>query len=230
LWGNATDLSLLINMTEEDIRSLQSTGGEHLAATEKNILGNHLERIWKLVSTMKNGRIDFVLDNAGFELYCDCVYGTCLNSSVEETERSDLQTFILSPSADWLIQSGIASEIRFHGKRFAWFVSDVTRKDWNWLLNSMVYGSLFPSGTDDQVASVKQMGLRWKNYEKQGQWIYEQHPFWCTGYTFWSINTEAPDLFLHLSDSDLVIFKGDLNHRKLVSVCLDLSSLLRLCQ
>jgi len=39
LWGNATDLSLLINMTEEDIKNLQSTGGEHLAATEKNILG-----------------------------------------------------------------------------------------------------------------------------------------------------------------------------------------------
>lgn len=75
LWGNATDLSLLINMTEDDIKNLQSTGGEHLAATEKNIIGNHLERIWQLVSNMKNGRIDFVLDNAGFELYCDCVYG-----------------------------------------------------------------------------------------------------------------------------------------------------------
>jgi hypothetical protein len=35
--------------------------------------------------------MDFVLDNAGFELYCDCVY------------------------ADWLIQSGLCSEIRFHG-------------------------------------------------------------------------------------------------------------------
>jgi hypothetical protein len=27
-------------MSEEDIKKLQSTGGEHLAATEKNILGN----------------------------------------------------------------------------------------------------------------------------------------------------------------------------------------------
>lgn len=49
--------------------------------------------------------------------------------------------------------------------------------------------------------------------------MYEQHPFWCTGYTFWEMITEAPDLFLHLSRSDLVFFKGDLNHRKLTYDC-----------
>ncbi|PWN42868.1 DUF89-domain-containing protein [Ceraceosorus guamensis] len=195
LWGNATDLSLLINMTEEDIKSLQSTGGEHLAATEKNILGNHIDRIWALLSNIKDGRLDFVLDNAGFELYCDCVY------------------------ADWLIQSGIAKQIRFHGKRFAWFVSDVTRKDWDWLLNSMMYGSLFSTATDDQLQSLRQLAVRWKNYEKEGKWVYEQHPFWCTGYSFWSLPSEAPDLFLHLSESDCVFFKGDLNHRKLTYDC-----------
>jgi Damage-control phosphatase ARMT1-like domain len=64
LWGNATDLSLLINMTEDDIRNLQSTGGEHLADTEKNILGNQMDKIWNLLGKMKNGRLDFVLDNA----------------------------------------------------------------------------------------------------------------------------------------------------------------------
>ena len=51
-------------------------------------------------------------------------------------------------AADYLIQSGLASHIHFHGKRFAWFVSDVTRKDWDWLLNSMVYGQLFPSASE----------------------------------------------------------------------------------
>lgn len=53
-----------------------------------------------------------------------------------------------------------------------------------------------------------------QKYEQEGKWIYEQHPFWCTGFTFWDLHTEAPDLFLHLSHSDLVIFKGDLNFRK----------------
>lgn len=195
LWGNSTDLSLLINMTEEDIKKLQSTGGDHLAATEKNILGNDLDKLWDSVASLKGGRVDFVLDNAGFELYCDCVY------------------------ADFLIQSGLASQVRFHGKRFAWFVSDVTRKDWEWLLNSCVYGNLFPTASEAEIASLREMGKRWKQYEKEGKWVYEQHAFWCTGFTFWDLHSEAPDLFLHLSKSDLVIFKGDLNHRKLTYDC-----------
>src|SRR5882757_6434045 len=94
LWGNSTDLSLLINMTEDQIKSLQSTGGEHLAATEKNILGNHLNQLWETVKVLPEktgGRIDFVLDNAGFELYCDFVYGMYQNSSLIKTSRTFYQ-------------------------------------------------------------------------------------------------------------------------------------------
>jgi hypothetical protein len=83
-------------------------------------------------------------------------------------------------AADFLIQSGLASQVRFHGKRFAWFVSDVTRKDWDWLLNSCVYGNLFPTASEEENASLKEMGKRWKQYEKEGKWVYEQHAFWCT--------------------------------------------------
>jgi len=195
LWGNSTDLSLLINMSEEDIKRLQSTGGEHLASTEANILGNDMHALWDVVAKMKNGRIDFVLDNAGFELYCDMVY------------------------ADFLISSGICKEVRFHGKRFAWFVSDVTRQDFDWILQVSYYGHLFTGHSDNEMASLKKMAQRWKQYVAEGKWIYEAHPFWCSGYTFWDIKTEAPDLFLHLSESDLVLFKGDLNHRKLTYDC-----------
>ncbi|ODN78566.1 hypothetical protein L202_04177 [Cryptococcus amylolentus CBS 6039] len=195
LWGNSTDLSLLIDMTEEDIKKLQSTGGDHLAATEKNILGNDLHKLADYVTKLKGGRIDFVLDNAGFELYCDMVY------------------------ADWLIQSGICNQVIFHGKKIPWFVSDVTKKDWDWILNSCVYGHLFEEASDAEVESLRTLGHRWKQYEKEGKWKFEAHPFWCTGYTFWDLHSEAPDLFQHLSDSDLVIYKGDLNHRKLTYDC-----------
>jgi len=84
LWGNSTDLSLLIDMTEEDIKKLQSTGGEHLAATEKNILGNDLKALADYVCDIKGGRIDFVLDNAGaykhyiwIRIYADQQVSSC---------------------------------------------------------------------------------------------------------------------------------------------------------
>ena len=60
-----------------------------------------------------------------------------------------------SSSADYLIQSGLAKQIRFHGKRFAWFVSDVTRKDWDWLLNTMVYGDLFKGASEVERESLQ---------------------------------------------------------------------------
>ncbi|KAJ3932056.1 MAG: hypothetical protein NXY57DRAFT_1075729 [Lentinula lateritia] len=143
-------------MTEEQIKALQSTGGAHLAATEKNILRIHLGKLWDTVKELQvktNGRIDFVLDNTGFELYCDMVY------------------------TDFLVQSGLATEIHFQRKRYPWFVSDVTKK----------------TGTGDvELESLRRLGARWK---------------------------VAPDLFLHLSRSDLAFFKGDLNHRKLTYDC-----------
>lgn len=65
-------------------------------------------------------------------------------------------------AADFLIQSGLAKQIRFHGKRYSWFVSDVTRKDWEWLLNTMVYGHLFPKATEPERESLRRLGARWK--------------------------------------------------------------------
>lgn len=65
-------------------------------------------------------------------------------------------------AADFLIQSGLAKEVRFHGKRYPWFVSDVTKKDWDWLLNTMVYGHLFPKASEEEKDSLHRLGLRWK--------------------------------------------------------------------
>lgn len=44
----------------------------------------------------------------------------------------------------------------------------------------MVYGHLFPNADEDEMESLRTLGRRWKNYVKEGQWIYEAHPFWIT--------------------------------------------------
>ena len=101
------------------------------------------------------------------------------------------------------------------------------------LLNTAVYGHLFDQVSDEEVDMLRTMGRRWKEYEKQGKWEYQgksqlqfhsrsslsAHPFWSTGFSYWDLNNEAPDLFQYLSESDLVIFKGDLNFRKLSYDC-----------
>jgi hypothetical protein len=52
------------------------------------------------------------------------------------------------------------------------------------LLNTCTYGQLFQDASDAEMDSLRTLGHRWKQYEKEGKWKYEAHPFWCTGYTF----------------------------------------------
>lgn len=43
-----------------------------------------------------------------------------------------------------------------------WFVSDVRKKDWSWLLNAINYTHLFPKATEQQMSSLRKLGQRWK--------------------------------------------------------------------
>ena len=38
----------------------------------------------------------------------------------------------------------------------------VTKNDWDWLLNSMIYGQLFPKASDAEKESLRRLGRRWK--------------------------------------------------------------------
>lgn len=107
-------------MTEEDIKKLQSTGGDHLAATEKNILSNDMTKIWDYISSdrfgtkEKGGRLDFVLDNAGASRSQS---ESCTSTFLDVPHvRAGFELYTDFVYADWLLQSGLCSQIRFHGK------------------------------------------------------------------------------------------------------------------
>ncbi|CAG8596835.1 4744_t:CDS:2 [Acaulospora colombiana] len=122
-------------------------------------------------------------------------------------------------TAEFLIDSGIADEVRFHGKQMPWFVSNATQDDWEWLLDALANPRLYPNASLEQTHSLRQIGQRWRAYEQSKQFVYEQHPFWTTPHSFWDLPTSTRSLFSELSSSNLTIFKGGLNYRRLTYDC-----------
>ncbi|OJZ83143.1 hypothetical protein ASPFODRAFT_699001 [Aspergillus luchuensis CBS 106.47] len=207
LWGNATDLSLLTSLTYEDIQKLQ--GAEARKSQEGNVLVNDIPAVYDVLNKLRQekgigGRVDIVLDNSGFELYVDLL----------------LAAFLLS--------AGLASKVVLHPKSMPWFVSDVVPADFTDLLVALSEPDRFFGGDDKNRRQEKEAVLteqerddlnslcaQWKDFQRSGELIVREDSFWTTGGSYWRLPHIAPGLFDELQESDLVIFKGDLNYRKL---------------
>lgn len=108
--------------------------------------------------------------------------------------------------ADFLVSSGLVRQIHFHGKSFPWFVSDVTAHDFQWTIQQ---------ATAANHKWMSKCGYQWQIYLKEGAWHYNDHPFWTQPHEFCDMAADAPELYATLQEADLVLFKGDLNYRKL---------------
>lgn len=187
LWGNATDLSLLANLTLEDLQNLQ--GREAIQKSQRNIVANDTDDVWgylQRTAGQANRQIDIVLDNAGFELFTDVLY------------------------AAYLLDAGIATSVRLHTKEFPWFVSDVVPSDVEWLFEHLDSRECFP---DREY--LDQLIPRLRKFFQSGVITTTSDPFWTTPFSFHEMPSKAPALFKKLQGSYLAIFKGDLNYRKL---------------
>mmetsp|Transcript_7536 Transcript_7536/g.9513 ORF Transcript_7536/g.9513 Transcript_7536/m.9513 type:complete len:171 (-) Transcript_7536:26-538(-) len=89
-------------------------------------------------------------------------------------------------------------------------------KDFHALLKQLVdpefYGSL--SSSQDNLRAISTVQEKISNYHKSGKISITSHPFWTLDDKYWTI-PKFDDLYKELLKSDLVIFKGDLNYRKL---------------
>lgn len=209
LWGNATDLSLLTSLTYEDIQKLQ--GSEARKTSEKNILANDLPAVYEVLKTARESskevrRVDIVLDNAGFELYVDLIL------------------------AGFLLSAGLATQIVLHPKSIPWFVSDVLPSDIGALLNALADPQKFyttPSEKDildqkrlealseKEVSELSFLFQHWSNFYQEGQLTIRPNLFWTSAASYWRLPAVGTAVYNDLKESELVIFKGDLNYRKL---------------
>jgi hypothetical protein len=60
-------LSLLIDLKYEDLQKLQAVGAKAQQEQAEFILRNDLPNAWKHLQTLKDGRVDIVLDNGMFD-------------------------------------------------------------------------------------------------------------------------------------------------------------------
>ncbi|KAK0735399.1 hypothetical protein B0T21DRAFT_367675 [Apiosordaria backusii] len=210
LWGNATDLSLLTSLTYEDIQKLQ--GSEARKKAEANILVNDLASVFSHLlqakqSGKKERRVDIVLDNAGFELFVDLVF------------------------AGYLLSAGLATHVVLHPKSIPWFVSDVLPSDFAALLNALAAPRYFYETSSEEEdlqgktpeklgdKEAEELGFlfqEWSRFHAEGQLVLRPNRVWTGPGSFWRLPAEAPELVEDLKESEVVIFKGDLNYRKLV--------------
>jgi damage-control phosphatase, subfamily III len=209
LWGNATDLSLLTNLSYDDIQKLQ--GAESRKKNEDHIIVNDFPAAFACLkkvheSGKEERRVDIVLDNAGFELFVDLIL------------------------TGYLLQSGLATYVVLHPKNIPWFVSDVIPKDFGDLLNVLVNAKSFyetPSEEDQardaspnalsekEEEDMRSLFESWSSLYAEGKIILRPNVFWTEGGSYWRMPHAAPELYKDFQESELVLYKGDLNYRKL---------------
>lgn len=216
LWGNATDLSLLTTISLEDIKKLQ--GAEVRRANEANILVNDTKQAWEAVAKpvsqkaqteeqeKNRKRVDIVLDNAGFELYTDLVFSL------------------------FLLDSKLVNSVVLHPKSIPWFVSDVMPHDVGLIIRDLKNPTFFGGKelqSKERIA-LDYLAMKLESYYKpdtqevqDGGIFVHTSLFWTTEFPFNSDLTPegrggGDKAWEDLIDSSLVVFKGDLNHRKLI--------------
>lgn len=195
LWGNRMDLSIWpvggSGGQGTDGQSSAARASEAfssvLEAGQRMILANDILELSTYVECLqKPSRMDIVVDNAGFELFCDL----CL--------------------ADFLIFSGIASKVHMHLKAHPTFVSDAMVKD---LMDTITFLQQIEIKSADGTTPTRALGERWARHVAEGRWVLCENFFWVQPQAMWDMPRTLKE---EMSASKLVFIKGDANYRRLL--------------
>ncbi|XP_077005394.1 damage-control phosphatase ARMT1 isoform X2 [Tamandua tetradactyla] len=185
LWGNKCDLSLSGGETSAQKNNIINS----LEDLKPFVLVNDVEHLWSLLSNCKKIRENTSVVRVDIVL---------------DNSGFELVTDLVL--ADFFLSSKLATEIHFYGKTIPWFVSDTTIHDFKWLIAQMKRSN---------HKWMSKCGAEWENYIRTGRWVYQDHMFWTLPHEYSTMAQVAPDLYAELQQANLILFKGDLNYRKL---------------
>ncbi|XP_053612427.1 damage-control phosphatase ARMT1-like isoform X2 [Plodia interpunctella] len=216
LWSNQaiSDLSL----TDGDVLDADSGAGsldpfKTIEYLKDQLIADHSEKIVDYVIAKteslakcsggeradgKSVMFDIVCDNSGYELFTDL----CL--------------------AHFLLSQKIVQKVRFHVKDIPWFVSDVTPKDFKYVINACREAKFNKTVTGPEPLSVSSESLnniagQWQQLVDEGAMLVLHDDFWTSPHMYKDMKKYDPSLYTKLQDAIAVMFKGDLNCRKLLN-------------
>jgi uncharacterized protein with ATP-grasp and redox domains len=105
---------------------------------------------------------------------------------------------------DYLLASNSTHTLCLHPKAYPIFVSDVIPPDLDW-----TFDHLGASGNQALQASVKRL----RKHRQDGRLRVCEDVFWTSPLSMWEM---PATLRTELANSDLVVFKGDMNYRRLL--------------
>lgn len=144
-------------------------------------------------------------------ILADDTQAVCQHLSANIGRRVDLITdnagyeFVADLAlVDYLLGTGAAERVVLNVKSHPYFVSDVTIPD---IEKTLAFLERSEQG------AVQAFGKRLRGYEARGRLVAKTHPYWTSPLPGWEM---PDDLRTKLSESVLLIFKGDANYRRLL--------------
>ncbi|CAH1388658.1 unnamed protein product [Nezara viridula] len=123
------------------------------------------------------------------------------------TDNSGLEILCDLFLADYLVSKCNVKQLNFRLKPIPWYVSDVMPKDFYQTVEAV---------RSSKNPIYRKFGERWQKHIDEGIWKVKVDLYWCLGKPYSDMVDSDPQLYKELSSSSLIIFKGDLNYRKLV--------------
>lgn len=186
LWGNRCDLSLSCGAKASGL----SASAHDTERLRPFILSNHGDRLWQHLCRLR----EWNLGGEPQQLHC-----------VMDNAGYELVTDLAL--LDFLYETGYVDGVTLHIKAIPWYVSDVTRRDLFWTLREM---------QDCNHESTAELSKRCQRRLNEGSWSVMDDVFWTQPFDYAQMAMRHPDLYAVLQSADLLLFKGDLNYRKLV--------------
>lgn len=170
--------------------ALKQTGNpvDIVESFDKDILVNDWESVWHIVKEK--------LEEDGDNIYI--VF-----------DNAGYELFADLCLAAFLVTIVPTTKITFYVKAYPWYVSDTTINDFHWILDYM--------SSRDGYPNLQLLSKTFKEFLDRKIWVVKNEPYWTGPYDIRQMKEKEIKTYIQLSTAKLVIFKGDLNYRKLLA-------------